>query len=248
MYLQVSGLTKSFAGSIILDNISFSISGNEKVGLLGKNGSGKSTLFKLIVGHEEIDSGSVIISPEKTVIGYLPQTDLLMNDNRLSSGERVKKQLKNILEQKPNILLLDEPTNHLDWKGLVWLEEMVNNFSGAVLVTSHDRKFLDNTVSKIIELDNGKIKIYGGNYSFYKNQKTTEELANLKKYQDQRKRINKLEERVRILKNQTQQLEVKTTGADHYKRRKAAKAASAAINMQKRIAKEIKALKINQAK
>ncbi len=210
---------------------------------MGKNGSGKSTLFKIVMGEEEPDEGRVIFSPKNPVIGYLPQVS---KEAPLSSGQKLKKRLREVLDLHPDILLLDEPTNHLDWQGMAWLEKTVKTFSDPVLIVSHDRYVLDRTVNKIIELENGEIKTYGGNYSFYKIQKQYEDEANEREYFEQRKRLKKLEDRVAVIKNRTQQLEVATTGSDHYVRRKAAKSAKSAISMEKRIQKELTETRIEK--
>ena len=142
--------------------------------MLGKNGSGKSTLFKILMGEETCDDGLVSVQPNTAQIGYLPQ--VISDNNPLSSGQKLKKQFRELLIARPDLLLLDEPTNHLDWQGLQWLEKSVKSFRGLVLLVSHDRYFLDRVVDKILELENGEIKVYGGNYSLYKQQKQIEKL------------------------------------------------------------------------
>lgn len=244
MYLQISDLSKAYLGQDVLKNISFIISGNEKVGLLGKNGSGKSTLLKIIRGEEEADTGYIVVSPKESFIGYLPQITIDNAENALSAGERAKKSLKELLETNPQMLLLDEPTNHLDWSGLEWLKETVNNFLGPVLIISHDRYFLDETAQKIIEIENSQIKIYGGNYTFFRQQKTLEKEALERQYFEQQKQVTRLEERIRVVKTRANQLEKRTTGTDYYVRRKAAKAVKSALNIEKRIAREIAEAKV----
>jgi ATP-binding cassette subfamily F protein 3 len=143
------------------------------------------------------------------------------------------------LVQKPAILLLDEPTNHLDLDSLVWLETYLAGYKGAFIVVSHDRRFLDNTVSKILDLDNGHLTTYGGNYTFYKTQKEIEAAAQLRAFETQETRSERILDRVRIMKDKTQQLEVRTTGADHYMRRKAAASASKAKSTEKMLLHEL---------
>ena len=157
----------------------------------------------------------------------------------LSSGQKTKVYLARLLIQKPDILLLDEPTNHLDIESLEWLETYLKNYQGAFLTVSHDRRFLDNTVTKILELDNGEIKIYGGNYSFYRQQKQIERQSQLRNYISQEKKNNRIFDRVRVIKDKTQQLEVRTSGADHFVRKKAAKAASKAKSTEKMLIKQL---------
>ncbi len=89
----------------------------------------------------------------------------------LSGGQKVRLNLAKLLVSKPDVLLLDEPTNHLDIAGTEWLESYISSYPGAVLLVSHDRRFLDNVVAKIWEVEEGKISCYRGNYSSYLSQK-----------------------------------------------------------------------------
>lgn len=113
----------------------------------------------------------------------------------LSGGEKTRIYLASILnsEDLPGLLLLDEPTNNLDLEGLDWLEDFIRNFKGSVLLTSHDRYFLDRSVDKILELQDGQIKIYGGNYSFYREQKLIEQKSQLEKYHKNVEEVKRLE-------------------------------------------------------
>ena len=89
----------------------------------------------------------------------------------LSGGQKTRVALGKLLLQKPDLLMLDEPTNHLDMNSIRWLETYLMNYKGTVLVVSHDRYFLDRTVSKIIELENGRSTMFRGNYSDYAERK-----------------------------------------------------------------------------
>lgn len=91
--------------------------------------------------------------------------------NILSEGEKTRVILAKLLIQKPELLILDEPTNHLDIESIEWLEDFLKNYKGTVIVVSHDRLFLDNTIGKIYEVENGDINIFKGNYTNYYNQK-----------------------------------------------------------------------------
>lgn len=117
----------------------------------------------------------------------------------LSGGERTKLALARIWAAKPDILILDEPTNHLDLQGREWLIEELKKFSGAALIISHDRYFLDQTVNRIFELERGRLKIFNGNYTFYRREKKRIYEARLHAYKEQKKQERKLEEQIRRL-------------------------------------------------
>jgi len=119
----------------------------------------------------------------------LTADDLSRPVTSLSGGERMRVSLARLIVQRPDLLLLDEPTNHLDTQAMEWLEEYLQKYSGAVLLISHDRYFIDRTASTVMELDNGQIKSYKGNYSAYCRQK--EQFIN-----DQRQLVSQLEKEV----------------------------------------------------
>lgn len=119
------------------------------------------------------------------------------NFGNLSGGEKTTVMLGNMLLQNPDILLLDEPSNHLDLESIEWLEEFIKEYQGSVLVISHDRYFLDNIATKIVEIEAKKSKTYTGNYSFYVQYK--EEVINLQleAYKTQQKKIKQMEEAIK---------------------------------------------------
>lgn len=119
----------------------------------------------------------------------------------LSGGERTRLSLSALLSERPELLILDEPTNHLDFSGVERLASELLQYKGTVIVVSHDRYFMDSTISRIIELDNGLAKSYGGNYTYYRQQKKREYEEQLHQYSVQEKRKDALEaeiERVRM--------------------------------------------------
>lgn len=120
--------------------------------------------------------------------------------NCLSGGEKITVMLAKILIENPNILLLDEPSNHLDMKSIDWLEGYLKEYKGSVIIVSHDRYFLDRTVSKIIEIENLNSKTYYGNFSKYVNKKEEDLRLLLHEYNEQQKEINKIEESIKRLK------------------------------------------------
>jgi ATPase subunit of ABC transporter with duplicated ATPase domains len=111
----------------------------------------------------------------------------------LSGGEAARALLAGVLLARPTVLLLDEPTNHLDLDGLAWLEEFLAGFAGAVLVVSHDRRFLDETVTQILALEGGELTAYEGGYTAYREEKTRRGQRLALAYEAQQKRHRRLE-------------------------------------------------------
>ena len=214
MILNIANLNKTYVGKQILKGVTFHIEDKEKAAIVGINGSGKTTLIKCILGEEEPDDSECVIALAKgKKIGYLAQqhadmpgaeedipTDLTdakalamkqeieaFGDDfdTLSGGQKTRKRLEEILLTKPDLLILDEPTNHLDIESIQWLEKVLKRYDGAVLLVSHDRYFLDHVVTKIIDLDNGRARMYRGNYSEYAEKKKQIRDAELKAYYNQ---------------------------------------------------------------
>ncbi len=114
----------------------------------------------------------------------------------LSGGEKTRVNLARLILEDTDILLLDEPTNHLDLQATEWLEEYLRKFRGTVVTISHDRYFLDRTVSRIIEIDGGKAEFYSGNYSFYAVEKERRYQERMKQYLKEQAKIKQLEEAI----------------------------------------------------
>ncbi|MCK4597461.1 ABC-F family ATP-binding cassette domain-containing protein, partial [bacterium] len=125
------------------------------------------------------------------------QADLSKKASVLSGGQKNIAALAQVLLSKPQLLLLDEPTNHLDIEATRWLERFLKEFSGTVIVVSHDRYLLDRAVETIAELEGGRLQFYAGNYTAYLEQKEDRQLRQLKQYQLQQEEIRRTEDFIR---------------------------------------------------
>ncbi len=138
---------------------------------------------------------------EATLLGVgLPQSMWGQDVATLSGGQRSRLALCKLLVQEPDLLLLDEPTNHLDLEAIEWLEEYLLEFSGAVLLISHDRYLLDRICSRIAWIHEGKISAYDGNYSDFIRQRELLELTQQRQFQRQQEEIAKTQEFIRRFK------------------------------------------------
>lgn len=129
-------------------------------------------------------------------LGFSPK-DLDRQTEEFSGGWQMRIALAKALMQEPDILLLDEPTNYLDLEARNWLEQFLSNFSGGFLLVSHDRYFLDTTVTEVYELFNGQLHRYAGNYSHYEKVREGEMESLIAKYNQQQEEIHKLEDFIR---------------------------------------------------
>lgn len=114
----------------------------------------------------------------------------------LSGGEKTRLALAKLLLEEPNLLILDEPTNHLDFETLMWLEDYLKGYKGAIIIVSHDRYFLNKVCTRICEIEQGRLTSYRGDYSSYLVQKKMNSERQLKEYETQQKEIAKLEDYV----------------------------------------------------
>jgi ABC superfamily ATP binding cassette transporter, ABC protein len=213
MILNISNLSKSYVGQSVLKEVSFHLEEKEKAAIVGINGSGKTTLLRCILGIEEADEGGIAFSKDKKM-AYLAQqhADMEQEDEEyesLSGGQKTKKRLEEILMENPDLLILDEPTNHLDIGSIQWLEKVLKRYDGAVLLVSHDRYFLDKIVTKVIDLERGKARMYQGNYTAYVEKKKMIREAERKAYENQQAEIKHQEAVIEKLKQFNREKSIK---------------------------------------
>ena len=208
--INAQGITKAFGANPLFQDISFSVSEGDRIGLIGPNGSGKSTLLRILAGSVNADSGDVAVrkrlrfsfveqdskfasgstvqsviedsleqaavpasergSRMAGILGRAGLQDLKAEANKLSGGWQKRLAIAEALVQSPDVLLLDEPTNHLDLPGIEWLETVLEDRGFACVVVSHDRYFLENVATEMVELSrvypDGLLRIRG-NYSVF---------------------------------------------------------------------------------
>ncbi|MEI8289324.1 MAG: ATP-binding cassette domain-containing protein [Verrucomicrobiota bacterium] len=230
--LTVAGLSKSFGGRELFDDVSLNIMSGDRIAITGPNGAGKSTLIKIILGQEEPDAGSVSFI-RGTRTGYLPQesepagnetvmevavphqhehdgqfiakvkqilaslgfkqTDHDRPAREMSGGWIMRAHLARLLAEEPDLLMLDEPTNHLDLETLIWFQDYLKYYPGAILLISHDREFLNNLCTHIAELRAARIMRYTGNYDEYLVQRAAMEATLIATAKNQQRDIDRLQ-------------------------------------------------------
>ena len=141
---------------------------------------------------EELD-GYALESRAREVLAGLSFTDEMIESDVgvLSGGWKMRVALARILLMKPDAMLLDEPSNHLDLESLIWLEHFLKAYDGLLIMTSHDREFMNRVVSKILEIDGGELNSYSGNYKFYEDQRELNERQQQARFERQQAMLAK---------------------------------------------------------
>jgi len=147
----------------------------------------------------EVGGGYMMETEFNKIIQGLNISEAMLSQSfmLLSGGEQTRIVLAKILLENPDILLLDEPSNHLDMMSIEWLEQYLANYNGTILIISHDRYFLDQSVNRIIELTYDEAIIYHGNYTYYTIEKERRFLLEMKYYEQNQKKIKRMEDQIK---------------------------------------------------
>jgi len=160
-------------------------------------------------------------------------SDLHRPLSEFSGGWRMRVMLAKLLLEKPSLLMLDEPTNHLDLPSIQWVENYLRNYEGAVIIVSHDKYFLDNTISRTIEISNFKLNGYSGNYSFYIQEKALRDQIQQNAYINQQQKIKQTEQfinRFRAKATKARQVQSRVKSLDRMEKVEEVTSESSAVN------------------
>ena len=209
---KINRLKKYYGDKLVLNIDNFEILDGDRIGLVGENGAGKTTLIKALLNLIEVDEGSIYLTKSYSYISQLDKFTENINVTKvkkvfnapnsysdfLSGGEKVKLKIAKALSENTSLIIADEPTSNLDKKSVEVLEEMLKSYSGSLLLVSHDREFLDKLCNIIVEIDNGMVKIYNGNYSKYIELKALEKETQLREYNNYATEKKRLENAILV--------------------------------------------------
>lgn len=212
LLIKIKNVKKYYEDRLVLDIEDFELMDGDRIGLVGENGAGKTTLIKAILGLIEVEEGNIFLTESYSYISQTEENVECLEDNKikkifnspkkykefLSGGEKVKLRVAKALSENKRLIIGDEPTSNLDSKSVKNLEDMFKNHKGALLLVSHDREFLDNICNKIAEIQNGKLKVYEGNYSKYLRLKKEERNREEREYKEYITEKNRLETAIRV--------------------------------------------------
>lgn len=207
LLLECKNIKKYFGDRVILDIKHLKIYSEDRIGLVGVNGEGKTTLIKILAGVDSEHEGSIKTYGSISLIEQLNEENQgAINieaakafganakwKSNLSGGEKTRFKLAKGFYKNSNMIIADEPTSNLDIEGIEILQEKFRKYKGAFIIVSHDREFLDQLCNKIIDLNNGKIKEYKGNYSDYTHQKDQEHNRKVFEYEQYIKEKDRIE-------------------------------------------------------
>ncbi|WP_166512776.1 ribosomal protection-like ABC-F family protein [Desulfallas thermosapovorans] len=188
LLLECSNIKKYFGDRLIIDIESLKLYSEDRVGIVGVNGAGKTTLVNILTRRLEPDEGWVELYGSYSYVSQLqpPRNKRISAEwasklrvsstwhESMSGGEKTRFKLAQCFDSNSLMIFADEPTSNIDMEGIELIENRLVEYQGGLVIVSHDRSLLDRLCNKIIEVENGKIKLYGGNYSYYSAQKDQE--------------------------------------------------------------------------
>jgi ATPase subunit of ABC transporter with duplicated ATPase domains len=146
----------------------------------------------VLARFEELDGYALDSRAREALAGLGFSQEMMDGDvGKLSGGWKMRVALARILLMRPDVMLLDEPSNHLDLESLIWLEQFLKGYEGALMMTSHDREFINRVIGKVVEIDGGQLTTYSGNYEFYEQQRALNEKQQQAQYERQQAMLSK---------------------------------------------------------
>lgn len=208
LLMECKNIKKYFGNRKILEIESLKIYSEDRIGIVGVNGAGKTTLTNIINQRNQADEGIVKLYGKASYVSQLEEPENKSINSRMSSkfgapslwkenmsgGEKTRFKLAEAFSDNTDLLFADEPTSNLDIEGIELIEKIFAEYKGALVIISHDRDFLDKVCNKIWELEDGKVKIYNGNFSEYYSQKAEELKRNEFEYEEYIKEKKRLED------------------------------------------------------
>lgn len=206
LLIECKDVKKYFGDRILLDIENLKVYAADRIGIVGVNGAGKTTLMHILTKRLRPDEGwvkgyerhayiSQLEKPERESLDREMASKFGISDSwqeRMSGGEKTRFKLAAAFSENMDLIFADEPTSNLDMEGIELLERMLEEYKGALILISHDRSFLDKLCTQIWEIENGKVKVYKGNYSDYcilKSEERTRKAFEYEAYVKEKKRL-----------------------------------------------------------
>ncbi len=269
--LRLQNVSYEIKESTIFKDLNTIVKQGEIIGIIGKNGAGKSTLLQLMKGKivpttgqlvwNEMDVEIECVEQEEEVFALgdevtSDEVDLLSKwrvpniaYSELSGGEKLKMRLAQGFAKGAQLLLLDEPTNHLDEQSTELLVEQIRDYSGTIIVVSHDRHFLDAVTTKIWSIENNKLIEHKGNYTSYMKAREEKKQSQQREYEKQQKNIERIEAQMNELTSWSHKAHAQSTkkeGMKEYYRVKAKRMDAQVKSKRKRLEKELEKTKVER--